>query len=165
LLKFLLAAAAGLLGTVLSGQALSPSAVADLHARFAKETNPVRKARLMVPLGDAEFQDIQSQAADGNYSEALALLREYRDEVEECAKQLDAKEANPEKHPSGFKDLQISLRASLRRVNEVIVGLSGDEQMPFLEVRKELEQLDHHLIHELFPRQPGSEGAPAKPKS
>jgi hypothetical protein len=165
LLRFLPVAAAALLGAILSGQTLSPSAVAELRARFAKENDPVRKARLMVPLGDAEFQDIQREAAEGNYSEALALLREYRDEAQACAKGLDAKESDPEKHPSGFKHLQISVRASLRRVDDVIVGLSGDEQKPFLEVRKELEQLDHHLIHELFPRQPGTESGPAKPRS
>lgn len=142
-------AAAALLAAILSGQTLSPNAVADLRARFAKESDPVRKARLIVPLGDAQFQEIQNQAAEGNNSAALELLQQYRDEAQGCLNALDAKEPDPEKHPSGFKQLQISLRASLRRVDGIIVGLAGDEQKPFVEVRKELEQMDHHLIREL----------------
>ncbi|MGA8220125.1 MAG: hypothetical protein WB780_00615 [Candidatus Acidiferrales bacterium] len=163
--KFLPIAAAALFAAVLSGQTLSPNAVADLRAHFAKETDPVRKARLLGPLGDAQFQEIRRQAADGDYSAALELVQQYRDEARGCLKALDAKEPDPEKHPSGFKQLQISLRASLRRVDDVIVGLAGDEQKPFMDVRKELEQMDRHLIRELFPRQPATESEPPKPKS
>lgn len=158
-------AAAALFAAVLFGQTLSPNAAADLRARFAKETDPVRRARLMVPLGDAQFQEIQRQTAEGDYSAALELLEQYRDEAQDCLKGLDAKEPDPEKHPSGFKQLQISLRASLRRVDDIIVGLAGDEQKPFVELRKELEQMERHLIRELFPRQPGTESEPPKPKS
>jgi hypothetical protein len=163
--KFLPLAAAALMAAVLSGQTMSPSATADLRARFAKESDPVRRARLIVPLGDAEFQEIKSEAAAGNYSEALEMIQQYRDQVQSCLKGLEAKEPDPEKHPSGFKQLQISLRASVRRVDDILLGLAGDEQKPFLELRRELDQLDHHLIQELFPRQPSTESVPPKPKS
>lgn len=165
MLRFFPLAAAALIGTIACGQTMSPKAMDDLRSHFAKETDPIHKARLMVPLGDAEFQQIQSEAAEGNSSEALDLLKQYRDQVQECVKALDAKEPNPEKHPSGFKQLQISVRASLRRVDAVIVGLSGDEQKPFLELRKELEDLDRHLIRQLFPRQPTTGGEAPNPKS
>jgi hypothetical protein len=157
--------AAALLAAILSGQTVSPNVLADLRTRFAKETDPVRKARLIGPLGDAQFQEIQSDATDGNYSAALDVLMAYRDEVQSCLKALEAKEPDPEKHPSGFKQLQISLRASLRRVDDIIVGLAGDEQKPFVDLRKELDQMDRQLIRELFPRQPAAESGPPKPKS
>ena len=165
MLKFLPVAAAALIAAILSAQAPPPNSVAALRARLARESDPVRRARIIGPLGDAEFQDIRDEMTEENISAALAILKQYRDEVESCAKALNAKESNPEKHPAGFKELQISVRASLRRVDEVLVGLPGDDQPPFLEVRKELEQLDHHLIHQLFPRQPGAEAAPPKPNS
>ena len=154
-----------LIAAALSAQAPAPNSTAALRARLAKESDPVHRARLLVPLGDAEFQDMRDESSDGNTSAALAILKQYRDEVQTCAKQLDAKEPNPEKHPAGFKQLQISVRASLRRVDDILVGLAGDDQEPFLEVRKDLEQLNHHLIQELFPRQPGTESQAPKPKS
>ena len=158
-------AAAALAAAIVSGQSVSPNVTADMRARFEKESDPVRNARLIVPLGDAEFQEIQREAANGNNSEALRMLEQYRDQIRDCVKALDAKEPDPEKHPSGFKQLQISLRTSVRRVDDVIVGLAGDEQKPFLELRKELDQIDHHLIRELFPRQPIAEPETPKPKS
>lgn len=163
--RFLSVAAAALFAAILPGQTLSSNVVADLRARFEKESDPVRKARLIGPLGDGEFQEIQSEASAGDYSEALDMLKQYRDQVQVCLKLLDAKEPDPEKHPSGFKQLQISLRASVRRVDDIIVGLAGDEQKPFLELRKELEQINRHLIRELFPRQPAGEVEPQRPKS
>jgi hypothetical protein len=165
LFRFLPVAAVALIAAILSTQTPAPNSVAALRARLAKTSDPVHRARLMGPLGDAEFQDIRDDAAEGNNSEALATLKQYRDEAQSCAKALDAKEPNAEKHPAGFKELQISVRASLRRVDDLLVGLTADEQQPFLKVRKELEQLDHHLFQELFPRQPVVEAPTPKPKS
>ena len=59
-----------------------------------------------------------------------------------------------EKHPAGFKQLQFSLRDSLRRLDAVIVNMTGDEQAPFLDIRKELEETNSHLIEHLFPHDP-----------
>jgi len=165
LFRFLPVAAAALLAAFLSAQAPAPNSEAALRARLAKTADPVRRARLIGPLADAEFQDIRDDAAEGNTSGALATLKQYRDEAQSCAIALDAKEPNAEKHPAGFKELQISVRAALRRVDDLLVGLTADEQEPFLEVRKELEQLDRHLFQELFPRQPVVESPAPKPKS
>ena len=133
---------------------LPQNSTAELRARFTRETDPVRKAKLLVPLGDAEFRDVLKDTDSDNLGEALAIFQQYRDEAQTCQKALEGKEPDPEKHPNGFKQLQISLRQSLRRLSDIIVGLSGDEQKPFIDVRKDLEQMDRQLIHELFPRRP-----------
>ena len=120
----------------------------------------------MVPLGEAEFRDILKDADSENFGEALAIFQQYRDEARACQKALEGKEPDPEKHPNGFKQLQISLRQSLRRLSDIIVGLPGDEQKPFQDVRRDLEQMDRQLIHELFPRrpEPAPESQPDTPK-
>lgn len=141
-----------------------PNRGAELRARFARESDAVRRAKLMVQLGDAEFQEIRKQIDDGNLDDALAILREYRDEAQSCENELDAKGVDPEKHPSGFKQVQISLRESLRRLDDLLANLSADEQKPFLDLRKDIDQLDQHLIRELFPRQPGAGTELSKPK-
>lgn len=136
-------------------QALLPETnTAELRSRFTNETDPIRKAKLLVPLGDAEFRDILKDEDSENFGEALAIFRQYRDEAQICQKALEGKEPDPEKHPNGFKQLQISLRQALRRLSDIIVDLPGDEQKPFLDVRRDLDQMDRQLIHELFPRRP-----------
>ena len=136
-----------------------------LRTRLENDPDPVHKAKLMKDLGDAEFQQIQKDLADGNNPDAIAVLEKYQAEAEGCVKNLDNKEIDAEKHPSGFKQLQVSLRQSLRRIDDILPSLTSDEQKPFLEIRKELDHLDRHLIRELFPRQPGLEPSAPKPKN
>lgn len=134
--------------------------LSDLRSRFAHESNPVAKAKLMPPLGDAEFAQIDNDVMQGKLPEALLVLQSYRDQAKSCDKALDASGTDAEKHPAGFKQLQFSLRDSLRRLDAVIVNMTYDEQVPFLEVRKELSELNRHLIEHLFPHPP-----PTKPES
>ncbi|MGH9714729.1 MAG: hypothetical protein ACRD5M_15660 [Candidatus Acidiferrales bacterium] len=138
---------------------------AKFRAHFAQESDPLRKARLMTHYGDLQFQDMQSALDDGNIAQAVVDLRNFRDQALSCSKSLDAKEADPEKHSGGFKQLQISVRESLRRLEDIIVRLNADDNKPFIEVRNDLEELDRHLVKELFPRQPAVDPKQSKPKS
>jgi hypothetical protein len=131
---------------------------AELRSKFTNEMDPVRKAKLLVPLGEAEFRDILKDTDSEDFEGALAIFQQYRDEAQASKKALEGKEPDPEKHPNGFKQLQISLRQSLRRLSDIVVDLPADDQKPFLDVRRDLEQMDRQLIHELFPRRP--EAAP-----
>jgi hypothetical protein len=138
----------------ISGTALSQDHVADLRSRLAHEPNPVNRAKLMPQLGDAEFAEIDAEVMQGKTSDALAVLHSYRDEVQSCDKALDALGQDASKHPSGYKQLEFSLRDSLRRLDTVIVNMTSDEQTPFLDVRKELSEMNTHLIEHLFPHDP-----------
>lgn len=131
--------------------------LAQMQSRFDRETDPVQKAKLMQGLGDAEFQEIQKQIDAGNLSDAIAALEKYRDTALSVKKDLDAKGIDAEKHPGGYKQLEISLRSSLRRIDDMVVVLAADDQKPFLSVRKDIQQLDHHVMRQLFPRQPTSD--------
>jgi len=138
--------------------------VAVARSRFDHETDPVHKAKLIVPLGTAEFDQIEKQVIDRDVTTALAGLQAYQTQVATCEKGLEAKRVDPEKHSAGFKELEISVRESLRRLDNVLVRLSGDDQKPFLEIRKSLDDVNRHLIKELFPLQPGVATDSAKPK-
>jgi hypothetical protein len=126
------------------------------HARFDKEPDPVHKAKLMVHLGTEEFNQIEKHLAADDSTAALNGLREYQTQADSCEKALDARGVDPEKHPAGYKELQISVREAIRRLDNMMVNLTGDEQPPFREVRKNLDDLDRDLIKELFPKKPGT---------
>ena len=122
----------------------------------------MRRAQMMPRLGQAEFDEITRDMDAGKLPEALSVLKEYRDEIESCEKGLDAEKINAEKHPKGYKQLEISLRQSLRRLDALLVSFNGDDQKPFLEVRGGLDELNRHLIRELFPNQPDKDPAPSR---
>ena len=148
---------------------VAPLAAQEYHtteqwrAKYVRETDPVRKAKLLLPLGDSEFKDAEAALANEKPSEALDILKQYLDEVQSCEKELDAKFPDAEKHANGYKQLQISLRGSLRRLDAMIVGLTEDDRKPFVEIRGQLDEIDRHLIQMLFPKQPPNDAA-GKPK-
>lgn len=133
--------------TFLAGQ----DRTAELRSRFEHEPNPVQKAKLMPELGEAEFQQVRKDLEDQRVAEALNLLRDYDSQVNTCVKSLAGTNVDPDKHPAGFKQLQISIRESLRHIDALVPSMTSDQQAPFLEIRKDLDEVDRHLIEQLFP--------------
>lgn len=124
------------------------------QAQFNREKDPVHKAKIMVKLGRAEFDQIETDATNNNLDKAIAGTRQYQGQADSVSKALDATGKNAAKHAAGFLQLQVSVRDALRRLNNLLVGLTSDEQEPFLEVRDNLDALNRHLMLELFPSQP-----------
>jgi hypothetical protein len=146
-------------------QPFRPQNLTDEYvSRFEHETNPVHRAKLLPKLGDSEFITIQKDVADGDVPAAVAVLQRFRDQAQTCIKDLDARESDAERHPSGFKELQISLRESLRRLDGLMGDMTRDQQEQFAALRQDLDQMNRHVIRELFPRQPDNGTTPEKPK-
>lgn len=133
------------------------------RAKYVHETDPAHKAKLLITLGESEFKDAQAALANDKVAEAAEILKKYLDEAQSCDKELESKYPDPEKHAGGYKQLQISIRESLRRLDAIIVGLNEDDRKPFVEIRGQLDEIDRHLIQQLFPKQP-TNNASEKPK-
>jgi hypothetical protein len=161
--RFLAGAFAILLLAVVSGPSPAQDRLMQFRSRFQKETDPVHRAKLMPQLGEAQFQEIDKDLASEKLQDAILILQQYRDEAQLCGNALDAKGANAEKHPSGFKELELSLRESLRRLDDILVSFAPDAQGPFRAVRNDLDELDRHVIRELFPSQEEKVSHGAKP--
>jgi len=138
--------------------------VQDLRTQFVREPNPVRRAKLLPKLEQAEFVEIRQHVDGGDYAKALEILGGYRDDIRATQKALDATGVDPEKKPAGYKELQIAVRESLRQLNEIFVALPGDWKMGFDDIRRELETANNRLIVQLFPHQPGHQQQSGKTK-
>jgi hypothetical protein len=124
------------------------------QARYDQETDPVRKARALVKLGDDQIDEARKQLKNGDEVASLHTLEQYRDEVKHIAELLKGTGVDPEKKPSGFKELQISLRETVRHIDDLILTLPVDKRPFFREVRTDLVNTQNELIDALFPRQP-----------
>jgi hypothetical protein len=150
---------------LVASSATAQDRVPELRARFQKETDPVRKAKILPRLADAEFSEIQNQIAADKFSDAAAIAGQVRDEAHAAEDALEAKKRDPEQHPDGYRQLQISVRESVRRLDDILVGLTADDQKPFQEIRDDLDKIDRQLIHQLFPKGPDKVPEAAKPKA
>ncbi len=151
---FILAALLICLPAAFAAAETEQNGAAAFRARFEREKDPVGKAKMMPRLGMDEFEEIREDVNEGNLSEAVRVIDRYRDQARSCVEELDAKKINAAKHSSGFKQLQISVQEALRRLDEIIAGLTSDEQPPFLAARGDLQKMNDHLVHELFPDTP-----------
>ena len=148
-------AALSLVLLLLSLPAIAQDPVNKFKEEFDQEKDPVRKARLLPRLGDAQLDEAGDYVGKGEMARALTLLEEYRDSVKAAHEALKSSGINAEKKPKGFKQLEIHLRQGIRRMEDIIVAVPYDDRKPFEAIRKQLEGIDQELIEMLFPRRPG----------
>ena len=144
-------------GVIAALSILSPLAaqdrLADDLARYQHETDPVRKARELAKLGDEQVELAKKQLKEDEVA-SLHTLEQYRDEVHDTVVALTAMGVDAERKPAGFKELQISLRETIRRIDDLIFGLNVDKRPFFRTVRNDLFTDQNELIDKLFPRKP-----------
>lgn len=123
--------------------------------KYQHDADPVRKSRDLVKLGADQVEQARKQLKTDEVA-SLHTLEQYRDEVRETVAALNATGADAESKPAGFKELQISLRETIRRIDDLILTLNVDKRPFFREVRNDLYMDQNQLIDELFPRRPDS---------
>jgi hypothetical protein len=136
---------------------------AESRAKFDRETNPVRRAKMLPQLGNAEFQDIQNDVSAGNFDDALKMLGLYRDQAASTEKALNASEPDAAKHSGGYRQLEISVREALRHINDILFSVPMDQKKAFSDIRDQLDQMDQRLIRRLFPREQPAVELPPQP--
>jgi hypothetical protein len=135
----------------------------DDLARYQHETDPVRKARILAKMGDTQVEFARKELKEGHDEASLHTLEQYRDEVHETVAALNRIGVDPERKPAGFKELQISLRETVRRVDDLIFTLDVDKRPFFRAVRNDLFADHNTLIDELFPRKPDHSSPKSEP--
>ncbi len=141
-----------------------PDDVNALQARFDRESNSVRKAKLLEKLGDAQLELTRRASQANDYQTIGLVMEKYRDNARVAIEALKKEHRDAEHHTSGYKQLQIHVHKSLREVDETLV-VAPDEFRPPLEVvRRDLANMDDELLELLFPRHP-VEKKPARKSS
>jgi len=144
--------------------AIAPARGAALPSQNKPDGDPIRRAKNLPRTGDAQFGQMRKELDAGNYAQALHILQEYRDEVRSTEQALKATGVDAERHPAGFKQLQIHVRKSVRELEQVLLSLPEEQRDPFDAVRKDLINIEKELIEMLFPRPPGKTADREKPK-
>jgi len=125
--------------------------IARLDAQYQAESDPVHKAKLLAKLGPQEMEAARQELKSDADQEALTGVRHYRDQVHETWQALNATGVDAERHPGGFRELQISLRETLRRLDDIIAASPFELQMDFRSAQSDLLDAEHDLFQELFP--------------
>jgi hypothetical protein len=137
--------------------------LAELQARFDRETNAVRKAKLVEKLGDAQFEEARRAEKEGDHSTVGLTLEKYRDNVRAALETLKKQHPDAERQSNGYRQLQFHVRRGIREVEETLL-MAPDPYKPPLEiVHKDLIDMDEELIKLLFPLHPAKPHATPPP--
>jgi hypothetical protein len=147
----------------LCSAAIAADKLSELQARFDSETNGVHKAKMLQKLGDAEFEEAMRAEKSGDYSAVGLIMEKYRDNVRAASQILEKENPDGERHPGGYKQLEMHLQKGLREVDEILITAPEEYKPPLQLVRKDLLSLDDELLRFLFPRR--HENKPQAPPS
>jgi hypothetical protein len=126
--------------------------LSELQARFDSDANGVHKAKMLQKLGDAEFEEADRAEKGGDYTNVGLLMEKYRDNVRAAAEALEKGNPDGERHPNGYKQLEMHLQKGLRELDELLLIAPPEFKPPLQLVRKDLLALDDKLLRSLFPR-------------
>jgi hypothetical protein len=137
--------------------------VAQLQARFDAETDSVRKAKIMVKLGDAQFDVARQAGKEGDNNTAGFTMEKYRDNIRAALEALKKQHPDAEKQSNGYRQLEFHTRKGIREVDEMLVVAPEGYKPPLEIVRTDLAAMEDEMIKLLFPRRPAEKPADKAP--
>jgi len=137
--------------------------LADLQARFDRETNGVRKAKLMEKLGEAQLEETRRAGKAGEHNTVGLTFEKYRDNVRAAVETLKKQHPDAEKQSNGYRQLEMHVRKGIREVDDTLLVCPEAYKPPLQIVRRDLMGMNEELLKMLFPRRPVEQHAAAPP--
>lgn len=131
---------------------LAADKLKELQEHFDRDTHAGSKIKDLQKLAAAQFEAATAAGNAGDYVAVGLIFEKYRDNVRAAFELLKKQEPDADKHPGGFRQLELSVRQGIREVEDTLL-VSPEPMRPPLEiVRKDLIDVDDALINLLFPR-------------
>ena len=142
--------------------AIAQQSVAELQSKFDQESNSVKKAKLLVKLGDAQFDEARRAGKEGDNNTVGFTMEKYRDNVRDALEALKKQHADAEKHSNGYRQMEMHVKQGIREVEDSMLAAPAPYKPPLQIVRQDLISMDEELIRLLFPHRP-ADSKPAPP--
>ena len=124
--------------------------LAKLRQQLARANDPADRATLTVKIGEALLNQAAKMYAEGAYTDGDLLLAEYMGAVRAAHLSLRQSGRDARRRPKGFKQLEIHLRKSRRRLADLARSLPYSNRPPAEEARAEMEAMRLELLGALM---------------
>jgi len=124
----------------------------ELQEHFDRDTHAGSKVKDLQKLGPAQFDAATQAGKAGDYNAVGLIFEKYRDNVRQAFELLRKQEPDADRHPGGYRQLELEVRQGIREVEDTLLVAPEDVRPPLEIVRKELIDMDDALIRHLFPR-------------
>jgi hypothetical protein len=126
--------------------------VGELQQHFDKESHAGSKVKALDKLTEAQFDAARKASASGDFNSAGLILEKYRDNVRMCLELLKKQEPDVDRHPAGYRQLELQTRRGIREVEDTLLTAPPELRPPLELVHKDVLEMDNELIGLLFPR-------------
>lgn len=126
--------------------------VKELQEHFDKETHAGGKVKALDKLSEAQFEAADKAVQANDYVTVGLAYEKYRDNVRATLALLKKQEPDADRHPGGYRQLELQVRKGIREVGETLLVAPLEMQPPLSIVHKDLLDMDDELIRLLFPR-------------
>jgi hypothetical protein len=124
---------------------------AKLLNKLEREHNPVKRAKLEVRLGKLKLDQAFEDYRQGSFPASLKSLNAYQERMRNAWTELESSGRSAVRKPQGYKQLEITLRESRRRLVDFESRISYDQRRQVEKIRKETERLHNRVLDALFP--------------
>jgi hypothetical protein len=126
--------------------------LAKLRQQLARESDADDRAKITVKIGRELLKQISHAYDKGTPEEAERLLGEYREAIRDAHEDLKESGRDARRKPKGFKDLEIHLRKSTRKLEDLGHALSFDQRTVLDEAIAEMNAIRQELLENLMRR-------------
>jgi hypothetical protein len=128
--------------------------IAEMQARFDRESNSVHRVKLFEKLGDEELAKTRNVSSADDYRAVAQILETYRNNARIALDSLKKQHPDAEKQLGGYKQLQMHIYKGIRELDETLLVSPPDFKPPLELVRQDLVDMDKELLHSIFPHRP-----------
>lgn len=123
---------------------------AKLQARLEQERDPGERARIAVKIGENLFEEISRAYQADDYESGEARLSEYLELLRQAHRELEESGRDARRKPKGFKDLEIHLRKTRRKLQALARRLPYGQRGPVEEVIAAMGEMRTALLSKLM---------------
>jgi hypothetical protein len=118
--------------------------------KLAGETSPIGKVKVLIKMSDLDIGKVGHWLKKGNLLEADEFLNRYRKVIKQISEILKASNRNAQKNPAGFKEFEIALRRQLRKLADLKLNYSFDQQEAISQAIATAESAKEEMFQAIF---------------
>ena len=128
--------------------------LATERGRLLDLTDPVEKAKTHITISEILLDFAGTAASNGQSDEMETLFPQYIAAITAARDVLLDSGRDAQRNPEGFRDLELSLRQQIRRLEDMSRLLTVDQREPVTAALAQATTIRDEMIRALFPRQP-----------
>ena len=119
-------------------------------AKLSRETNPIARVKVLIKMSHLDINEVDHLVKKGDFREADRFLKRYAEDIKQAAQTLKDSKRNAQKNPAGFKDFEIALRKQLRRLEDLKLNYSFDQQEAINQALTVAESAKEQMFQAIF---------------